>query len=286
MDRRPLIAHILFRLDYGGLENGVVNVVNGLPENAFRHAIIAMTEACEFRNRIRRSDITVHALNKKPGKDPGAYVRLFKLLRQLRPAVVHTRNLNTSEGAVSPRLDRVPARIHGEQGWDSHDPDGTNRKYRTMRRVMSSSIDHFYAVSRDLEQWLVTKVGIPASKVTQICNGVDTQRFQPPAIKTRHLLPADRFPSGTVAVGSVTRFSEIKDPLNLVKAFIQARQDPQGEKLRLMMAGDGPLKVEAERLLQEAGMSGMAWLPGSRDDVAELMRELDVFVLGSKREGI
>lgn len=286
MDRRPLIAHVLFRLDYGGLENGVVNVVNGLPEGAFRHAIIALTEACEFRNRIRRSDITVHALNKKPGKDPAAYLRLFKLLRTLRPAVVHTRNLNTIEGALVARLAGVPSRIHGEHGWDVHDPDGTNRKYRTMRRLVSPAIDHFVAVSRDLEQWLVSKIGIPSSKVLRICNGVDTQRFHPAQSNARHLLPADRFPPGCVAVGSVTRFSEIKDPLNLVRAFIQARQSPAGGALRLMMAGDGPLKAEADRLLREAGMEQFAWLPGSRDDVADLMRELDVFVLGSKREGI
>ena len=36
LDPRPLIAHIVFRFDYGGLENGVVNVVNGLPERARR----------------------------------------------------------------------------------------------------------------------------------------------------------------------------------------------------------------------------------------------------------
>lgn len=48
---RPLIAHVVFRFDYGGLENGVVNVVNGLPEALFRHAIIALTDASDFQRR-------------------------------------------------------------------------------------------------------------------------------------------------------------------------------------------------------------------------------------------
>ena len=52
------------------------------------------------------------------------------------------------------------------------------------------------------------------------------------------------------------------------------------------MLGDGPLRAPAEQLLEQAGQRGAAWLPGSRDDVAALMRAMDVFVLGSRREGI
>ena len=44
-ETRPLIAHIVFRFDVGGLENGLVNLVNALPADEFRHAIIALSEA-------------------------------------------------------------------------------------------------------------------------------------------------------------------------------------------------------------------------------------------------
>jgi glycosyltransferase involved in cell wall biosynthesis len=99
-------------------------------------------------------------------------------------------------------------------------------------------------------------------------------------------LPAERFPPGSIIIGSVTRFSEIKDPLNLVRAFIEARRSREGEVLRLLMLGDGPLRPQAEQMLTESGNASAAWLPGSRDDVPALMRAMDVFVLGSLREGI
>jgi len=124
-DRRPLIAHIVFRFDYGGLENGVVNVVNGLPESEFRHAIVALTEATAFSSRLKRADVSVHALGKRPGKDPAALLRLFRLLRTMKPTLVHTRNLATIEGALVAALAGVPCRIHGEHGWDVHDPEQT-----------------------------------------------------------------------------------------------------------------------------------------------------------------
>lgn len=285
-DDRPLIAHVVFSFDYGGLENGVVNVINGLPERAFRHAVIALTTASNFRTRIRKPDVEVYALDKRPGKDPAAYLRLHRLLRRLRPALVHTRNLSTLEGALVARLAGVPRRIHGEHGWDIYDPDGTSRKYRTLRRMLSPAIDRFVAVSEELLRWLTTTVGIPAGKVQRICNGVDTGRFRPAGSDPRHLLPPERFPPGSIAVGSVTRFSAIKDPLLLVRAFLDARLGPGGSSLRLVMAGDGALHRDAVRLIEEAGAADAAWLPGSRDDIPELLRELDVFVLGSRREGI
>jgi sugar transferase (PEP-CTERM/EpsH1 system associated) len=285
-DDRPLIAHVVFSFDYGGLENGLVNVINGLPEKDFRHAIIAFTEASGFKSRIAKSDVVVHALNKRPGKDPTAYLRLFRLLRQLRPAVVHTRNLGTLEGAVVARLAGVPYRIHGEHGWDVYDPDGSSRKYRALRRLVSPAVHRFVAVSSELEDWLAATVGIEPAKITRICNGVDTEKFRPGIPGERQVLPPDRFPPGTLVVGSVTRFSTIKDPLNLVRAFIEARRTPDGDALRLAVIGDGALRADAERLLLEAGLARDAWLPGSRDDVAQVLREMDVFVLGSLREGI
>jgi sugar transferase (PEP-CTERM/EpsH1 system associated) len=286
IDSRPLIAHVVFSFDYGGLENGVINLVNGLPRDAFRHAIIAMTSATGIRDRIRSVDVEVHALHKHDGKDPVAYLRLFRLLRQLRPSIVHTRNIGTIEGAFVARLAGVPHRIHSEHGWDVFDPEGTNRKYRALRRMLSPTINRFVTVSRELERWLISTVGIPARKVQRICNGVDTDKFRPADGVSRRVLPPDRFPPHCIVVGTVTRFSAIKDPLNLVKAFLEARRAPGGERLRLVMVGDGSLRHEAETMLREAGAGEVAWLPGSRDDIPEVLRELDVFALGSLREGI
>jgi sugar transferase (PEP-CTERM/EpsH1 system associated) len=285
---RPLVAHIVFRFDYGGLENGIVNLVNGLPADELDHAIIALTEASDFRLRIRRADVKVYALNKRPGKDLGVYLRLWKLLRSLKPDIVHTRNVGTMDCLAVAWLAGVPVRIHGEHGWDVHDPDGANPKYRRVRRLFNPLVRRFVTVSRDLEQWLVERVGIDACKVVQICNGVDTQRFHPRRDAVRDGLPLERFPAGCIVIGSVTRLTEIKDPLNLVRAFLAARPalHAEGRDVRLAVIGDGPLRGAMEAEIAAANAGDYVWLPGSRDDVASLLRAFDVFVLGSLREGI
>lgn len=283
-----MIAHVIHHLDVGGMENGLVNLVNTLPRERYRHVIICMTEYTDFAARIRHADIDVHALHKREGKDFSVYLRLWRLLKALRPDIVHTRNLATVEGMLPAALAGVPGRVHGEHGRDVHDLDGTRRRYQWLRRAYRPLIQHYIALSADLEAYLRARVGVPARKITRIYNGVDTVRFHPPA-GTRDPLPPDGFaPPGTMVIGSVGRMRAVKDPLNLVRAFLlllERRADAR-ERLRLVLVGDGPLREPAVALLRAADAHGLAWVPGACDNVPELLRAMDVFVLPSLVEGI
>jgi sugar transferase (PEP-CTERM/EpsH1 system associated) len=285
---RPLIAHVVFRFDYGGLENGLVNLINRMPKDRFRHCVIALTEATDYRLRLRRNDVEVHALGKKPGKDLGVYQRLVMLLRRLRPTILHTRNVGTLDCAPLGRLAGIPACVHGEHGWDTHDPDGTRFKYRFLRRAMNPFVDQFIVVSEELYTWLIDRVGVCPLKVSRICNGVDTTRFHPVPARVRHVEVAKRFGEDAVIIGSVLRFEAIKDPMNLVEAFLHSRRKAaeSGVRLHLAMIGDGRLRAATEERAVQAGAADAIWFPGSRDDIPELLQSMDIFALPSRREGI
>lgn len=271
------IAHLVFRLDYGGLENGLVNLINRLPRNAYRHSVIALTEATDFASRIEPPDTEVIALGKRPGQDPVAYARLFQTLRRLRPQVVHTRNVGTLDSQAIALAAGVRGRVHGEHGWDVGDPDGTSFKGRTVRRLLSPLVQNWIALSCEIESWLVDRIGIPREKVERICNGVDVDRFQP--------APSSGSPS-VLRFGTITRFSEIKDPLNTLEAFIRLAGVVGADQLQLTFVGDGPLRSDVEARARDAGMVDRVVFAGSRMDVAPWLNQFDVFVLGSRREGI
>jgi len=286
-DGRPLVVHIVFRFDYGGLENGVVNVLRGLAGDELRHAVVALTEATEFADRLP-NNVDVHSIGKQPGKDPRAYARLFRLLRQLKPRIVHSRNVGTIDCALVAFMARVPVRIHSEHGWDIFDPDGASPKYRWIRRLMNPFIHRFVTVSEDLAQWLENTVGIARGKIECLRNGVDTGRFSPQGDGSDTVLPEALRGEENVVVGSVTRFSAIKDPLNLINAFhsIVQQATESVQKPVLVMAGAGELLSDAREVLKKSDLEARSWLPGARDDIPQLMRAMDVFVLGSLREGI
>lgn len=287
-DPRPLIAHVVFRFDVGGLENGVVNLINRLPAQAYRHAVISLTEITDFRGRILRDDVQYFALAKKPGHGFRLYPRFFRLFRTLAPDVVHTRNLAALEATLPAWLAGVPVRVHGEHGRDVGDLDGSNRTYRRIRRAYRPFVNQYVAVSKDLEQYLCRDIGVDWRRVARICNGVDTIRFAP-AAGTRRLVEGCPFNSSDHwLVGTVGRMQLVKDQVSLARAFVHAvHLDPvAAQRMRLVMIGDGPLREDVARVLQDAGLSALAWLPGERSDVPDLMRSLDCFVLPSLAEGI
>ena len=285
----PLVMHVVRRLAVGGMENGLINLINHMPPNRYRHAIVCLTDFTDFRHRIEHAaDVPVVALHQNAGHDSRAHVRLWTLIRRLRPAVVHTRNLPSLEHVIPAALAGVPARIHGEHGRDMHDLDGLNRKYNLLRKALRPLIHHHIAVSTDLADWLIRTVGIPAQRVSQIYNGVDVDRFRPRTGPRRPAIPEGFAPEGSVIVGTVGRMEAVKDQVTLVRAFLRLLDtEPDGRRrMRLAMIGDGALLDAARQLLRAAGAEGLAWLPGTRNDVPAIVPALDLFVLPSLREGI
>lgn len=287
-DTRPLVAHIVFRFDVGGLENGVVNLINRLPAERFRHAVIALTEVTDFRRRIQRDDVRFIAMNKPPGQGIWIANRMRRTLRELQPAIVHTRNLAALEMALPAMLAGVPVRIHGEHGWDTSDPEGKSRRYQLERRLYRPFVHRYVALSHQLESYLTDRIGVAPERVEQIYNGVDTRRFHPSG-KGRTRIDGSPFDAPDLwVVGTVGRLQSVKDQVTLARAFVRALElaPAARDRLRLVIAGDGPLRAQVEQVLDAAGVRDLAWLAGARNDVPELMRGLDTFVLPSIAEGI
>jgi sugar transferase (PEP-CTERM/EpsH1 system associated) len=287
-DDRPLVLHIVHRFSTGGLENGVVNLINHMPVAAYRHAVLALTEVTEFRHRITRDDVGYVSLHKPAGHGFHAWGRLVSVLRDLQPAVVHTRNLGPLEMQPAAAWAGVPARIHGEHGRELNDLDGHNRRLQWVRRVYSPFVHRYIALSRDLQSYLTGRVGIGAQRITQIYNGVDGERFRPATVGAPPA-PAGPFdPASHWVVGTVGRMQGVKAQTLLAKAFVHALSlapEMRGQA-RLALVGDGPLRAECTQILAQAGLQGLAWLPGERGDVADVMRGLSCFVLPSLAEGI
>ncbi len=288
-DPRPLIAHVLFRFGVGGLENGVVNLINRMDANRWRHAVVALDAvADEMRQRVQRRDVSYLSLDKPPGHLLPHYPRVARLFRQLAPSIVHTRNLGPLEAAVPAWLAGVPVRVHGEHGWDVNDVEGSNRRNRLLRRLYRPFVHRYVALSGQIEGYLRDAVGVPAAKISTICNGVDVVRFQPAG--TARPAPAGMppgFGDGWV-VGCVGRLQAVKDQLTLVRAFARAAQGDgdTARRLRLLVVGDGPARAEIEAAVAELGLGGRVWLAGERSDIPALMRCFDLFCLPSLSEGI
>lgn len=288
IDKRPLVLHVMYRFDTGGLENGVVNLINHMPADAYRHAILALTEVTDFRDRIHRSDVDFYSLNKPPGHGVWQYGKLFRLFRRLQPAIVHSRNLAALEVQAPAWAAGVPVRIHGEHGRDVGDLDGSNVTYQRVRRLYKPFVHHYMALSRDLDAYLVDKVHVVQNQITQAYNGVDTDTFFPAVNGPLPIADCPFNPEQHWLIGTVGRMQTVKDQVMLAQAFVDTllAAPELKTRVRLVMVGEGPLRENAQDVLNLAGVGHLAWLPGARNDIADIMRGLHAFALPSLAEGI
>jgi sugar transferase (PEP-CTERM/EpsH1 system associated) len=278
------IVHLVYRFAAGGLENVVVQLVNHLPREGFRHTIIAIAGFdAAFARRIERPDVAVISLDKGPGQPFKLYPRMYRLLRCLKPDVLHSCNLAALEFAPVAALARVPLRVHVEHGWDVGDLGGGNAHYKLLRKIYQPFVHQFVAVAEPLNSYLTHKIGVPAARLQLIPNGVDTDRFRP-------WQAGDEVPEGWPfqhgvdwVLGYVGRLVEVKNPLLLVDAFTTLVQSgvPGCERMRLAMVGAGPLAEAVLQRMAVAGLQDRLWLPGVRADMAEIFRVMDCFVLPS-----
>ena len=283
----PLIVHLIYRLDFGGMENLMVERINRMPAGRYRHAVVALTGYTAFAERISRADVALYALDKPPGPALSTHAALWRLLRRLRPDVLHTYNLSAIEYAPAALLAGVPGRINGAHGRDAADPRGLNRKHRLLRRLMIPFYDHCYANSAEMLAWNRDVIGVPVRKSRLLPNGIDTERYRP-ATAADEAGPLEcHFGQGCLVIGSVGRVEPVKNHALLLAAFaaLRARRPDLAARLRLAVVGDGPLLQALRAQVDGAGLNDVVWLPGKRDDVAAILRGLTVFALPSIAEG-
>mgnify|MGYP005844852711 CR=1 FL=1 len=280
MDRIKLL-HVLHSFDIGGVENGVANLINHSSRDRFSHDICCITRSGDSRHKLVDEHVKIYELNKQPGNDWHIIPRLAKLLGRVKPDIVHTRNWGTIDAIPAARVAGVPIVVHGEHGWNLNDPLGRNAKRRITRRVLSFGVTRFVAVSEDIRQWFIKKVGIQSSKIKTIINGVDTKKYRPSNAldkKAGHGL------AHRIIIGSVGRLDPIKQYDLLIYAFTALAEERND--LALVIIGDGPDRLRLESIIKDSPCPDRIFLYGARHDVADFYSIFDIFALVSRNEGI
>lgn len=282
-----LICHVIHHLVIGGMENGVVNLINRLPHGRFRHVVVCIEDSSDFADRIERDDVQVIALHRSKIGTWRLRWRLFRLFARLRPDIVHSRNLSGLDALLPARLAGSKT-VHSEHGFDVDNLSGSAARPALLRRLHAPLVKRYVCVSHDLRRLMTEQWGLAAERVRQIYNGVDTDSFLPAPQRPQDLLPAALRGPGLFIVGTVGRVRPIKDQATLLRALglLLQRRPEWRARLRLALIGDGPLLDELQALAGELGIAEQCWFSGARHDVAALMRTLDLFVLPSLNEGI
>jgi sugar transferase (PEP-CTERM/EpsH1 system associated) len=268
------ICHVVLSLRPGGLENGVVNVVNGLDPDRFRSTVVCLQEAGDFARRIRGDAASIIEMGLRPGNDFAMPFRLARTFRELKADVVHTRNAEACfYGIAGAKMSGVRATIHSEHGRDF--PEKWHRAW--LQRRLLSGVTCSFAVSECLKRELVKEIGLSPDRLRVLYSGVDTAKFSP---GTKAGAARDR---NEIVIGSVGRLVEVKNYPLLVRALARLSETV---KCRMVLVGSGPMEQPISDLAGELGVSDRLTLLGHSDEISALMQGFDIFVLPSFNEGV
>ncbi len=225
-----------------------------------------------------------------PGRDLQAGAELYRILRRLRPDIVHTHNPKPGWwGRPAARLARVPVVVNTVHGLYALPGDRAPKRavvYALERTAAAFSDGELVQNPEDVVQ--LERLRVPTSRLHLLGNGIDLGRFDPDRDRQRRRHQARQLFEAApdeVVVGVVGRLVAEKGLAEVLAAAAASRgTDP---RLRWVLIGPAePAKSDGLDLgtLAEAAGPDVVVL-GERGDVEDLYAGMDLFVLASHREG-
>jgi glycosyltransferase involved in cell wall biosynthesis len=215
-----------------------------------------------------------------------ALVRLYRVMRQARPHIVHTHTAKAGFiGRLAARLARVPVIVHTFHG---HVLQGyySSRKTQLLRRMehgLARLTDCIIAVSAQVKRELVTYGVAAPDQIQVIPLGLELDPFLNGGACRGAFRREWQLTGGARLVGIVGRLFPIKNhQLFLEAAALVARAEPAA---RFVIVGDGILRPALERQAQETDMADRVIFTGWRRDLPGIYADLDVLAVTSDNEG-
>lgn len=277
---RITVAHVVFSLGVGGLENIVLNLVGGLDPERFGSVVFCLKRTGALAADHRLGSRPVILMDKRRGFDWFMPLRLARRLRRLGVDIVHCHNYGPLlYGSVAGRLAGVRRVVY-----TSHGPESS--AYRGQGRIQRLGlVDHVVAISDHVRDVAVVKGGVDAAKITTIHNGVDVEAFARSRVGARESIRDELgMDLDAPVIGVVARLTHEKDHATLLRAF--ALVHAHHPAARLALAGDGDLRDPLIAQAGELGVRGAVSFLGTRGDVPDLLSAFDVFALPSRIEGL
>jgi glycosyltransferase involved in cell wall biosynthesis len=293
------ILRLIARLNMGGPALHVAYLTKGLDERGYETTLAAGSLArgeSSMSFVARELGVDVHPIPQlhreiSPLYDTLSVVRIVKLIRRLRPHILHTHTAKAGAigrfAALAAGDARPPVVVHTFHGHVLRGYFGPLRTagFRGIETALARSTTRLVAVGPQVRDDLVDLGVAPLRKFSVIRLGIDLDTRIAASDDARRAelrrlfgVPPDRF-----VVGWIGRMTQIKRLPDVLAAFAGLRA--RGVDATLCLVGDGPDREGIERRAHELGVARHVLFVGYQRDVAPYYAFLDAFLLPSANEG-
>lgn len=272
------VWYLIGTLAVGGTERTLVDLANGVDRTRFDPTVWTIADPGPLASDLD-ADVPVRSLGATGKHDVRAPLQFVRALRAERPDVLQSFLFfdNTLARLASVFAPDVTVVTGVREVPENPDPVRS-----TVRRVTRPLSDRIVSNSAAGARF-VTERGADDRKVHIVRNGRDLDAYAS-AAASENLRPQLGIPADAPLVGTVGRLVERKGHHDLLKAWptvLEAHPDAH-----LVVVGDGPERDALRRHARELSCEGSVHLPGTRDDVPELLDAFDLFAFPSHYEGL
>ncbi len=275
--RLPQLAFCITDLDPGGAERALVQLVTRLDRQRFEPHVICLSSPGRLVTTLQAANVPVKCLGARGWWDAGSLWRLSRELKQLRPVLLQTFLFHANlAGRLAGWRARVPHIVSGIRVAERR-----RNAYLRLDRWTESLVERHVCVSQAVADYSRDYGGLDPRKLHVIPNGVDYECFATAA-------PLDlsrwKISAGDVVWVTVGRLDLQKGPWDLLQAV--EKLHPSHPQLKLLWAGEGPLRKEMQQWIASHHLQEVIQLIGWQDDIPGLLRAARGFVLSSHWEGM
>ena len=277
----------MISLDVGGLERVVLALVQHGRALGRDVAVACLERPGKLAPLAEAAGTKIYCMDKPPGLRPGTVDRLRQSFDHFRPDVVHTHQIGALYYAgPAARRHGIGTVVHTE-----HIDHSLRCKHLIDRLrvhllwgLAGRHTKRFFGVSEDIVASVSAFGLVPKSKLMVVRNGIETATFAPAANTPRGAMKTIGIPEGVKVVGTVGRLAEIKCQDVMIRGFALASAiHPEA---RLVLVGDGPNREALEALARSLGIADRVYFAGYQERPELFVREMDVFALTSRLEGL
>jgi glycosyltransferase involved in cell wall biosynthesis len=286
---------VITRLTVGGDTNVVLDIANHFGNHPDFEAALAVGPVPEGETDLTYlarehgipTTIVPSLVNQiNPVLNLAALRQLRSVMVQGKYDIVHT---HSSVAGIVGRLAAVAARtpiiVHHVHGWGLREgmSSATRLVYLTLERLCARFTARLIAVSAPtIEKGLAFHI-CRREKFILIYNGLHLEKFARHVDRVHVLLKLGLDPDCKI-VGMIGRLDKQKNPLDFIRAAAVVVKDyPQ---VQFFIAGDGGLRPDCERLIDELSLRSKFFLLGFRDDIDHILPAVDITALSSLWEGL
>jgi len=274
MAEKIKLMHIIPNLRCGGAERVCFDLLINISRDKYDLSLILFKDTEEgnnFKEQLINKGVEIISLKKRYLIDLNNFYQIYKAIKKIKPAILHTHLGGDIYGRLAGFLSRVPIIVSTE-----HNLNISERKSATfLKKLTAPWAKQIFPVSEAVKNDAIKRYNLKANKLTVIYNGIDLNNFK------KEVTNIEPKKNRKVIIGGLGRLTKQKG----FSVLIDAAHKLKNKNWQIIIGGAGPLKAELIKQITDLNLSNQVQLLGPVEPVS-FFKNIDIFVVPSLWEGL